>query len=358
MPLVVVAATEQLTLRAVDTIVPAVGINLQEGARHRHRQRAGLRRRHRLRPAAHRPLPGGAAPRRGPVRGDARRAAPHRGADPRQRRHRRARRPHPAAVSEQETNRALGGGLRHRCGLRHALGAVRAARRAGRSSAGACSGRSCPGSAARSREGTAVGPARRGRGTPPGVGRRAGHRCCSPAWRSAGWASAPACPRPNSSGPSPRRSTGARDPGPGLPRRHAPSRSPCSPPRRRCRRSPTPPPAVPGVASARPGDGRRRPSPRSTWCSRPSPAPPPRTGRSRRCATRSPPFPAPRRRPPPARTPSGAIVGGTVAATLRLRRGQRPRPAAHPADHPGAGRRACWCCCCAACSRRCCWCSP
>ncbi|SCF42417.1 MMPL family transporter [Micromonospora mirobrigensis] len=31
-PLVVVAATEQLTLRAVDTIVPAVGINLQEGA--------------------------------------------------------------------------------------------------------------------------------------------------------------------------------------------------------------------------------------------------------------------------------------------------------------------------------------
>ncbi|MFG2106699.1 MMPL family transporter [Micromonospora chersina] len=31
-PLLVVAATEQLTLRAVDTIVPAVGINLQEGA--------------------------------------------------------------------------------------------------------------------------------------------------------------------------------------------------------------------------------------------------------------------------------------------------------------------------------------
>ncbi|WP_432898797.1 MMPL family transporter [Micromonospora matsumotoense] len=31
-PLIVVAATEQLTLRAVDTIVPAVGINLQEGA--------------------------------------------------------------------------------------------------------------------------------------------------------------------------------------------------------------------------------------------------------------------------------------------------------------------------------------
>ncbi|MEH0934953.1 MMPL family transporter [Micromonospora psammae] len=31
-PLVVVAATEQLTLRAVDTIVPAVGIHLQEGA--------------------------------------------------------------------------------------------------------------------------------------------------------------------------------------------------------------------------------------------------------------------------------------------------------------------------------------
>ncbi|MEU7619543.1 efflux RND transporter permease subunit [Micromonospora rifamycinica] len=31
-PLIVVAATEQLTLRAVETIVPAVGINLQEGA--------------------------------------------------------------------------------------------------------------------------------------------------------------------------------------------------------------------------------------------------------------------------------------------------------------------------------------
>jgi RND superfamily putative drug exporter len=31
-PLLVVAATEQLTLRAIDTIVPAVGINLQEGA--------------------------------------------------------------------------------------------------------------------------------------------------------------------------------------------------------------------------------------------------------------------------------------------------------------------------------------
>ncbi|MCM0678929.1 efflux RND transporter permease subunit, partial [Micromonospora phytophila] len=31
-PLLVVAATEQLTLRAVDTIVPAVGINLQQGA--------------------------------------------------------------------------------------------------------------------------------------------------------------------------------------------------------------------------------------------------------------------------------------------------------------------------------------
>ncbi|GAB1691811.1 MMPL family transporter [Krasilnikovia sp. M28-CT-15] len=31
-PLLVVAATEQLTLRAVDTIVPALGINLQEGA--------------------------------------------------------------------------------------------------------------------------------------------------------------------------------------------------------------------------------------------------------------------------------------------------------------------------------------
>jgi putative drug exporter of the RND superfamily len=31
-PLVVVAATEQLTLRAIDTIVPAVGINLQQGA--------------------------------------------------------------------------------------------------------------------------------------------------------------------------------------------------------------------------------------------------------------------------------------------------------------------------------------
>ncbi|MEV4769521.1 MMPL family transporter [Micromonospora humida] len=31
-PLIVVAATEQLTLRAVDTVVPAVGINLQEGA--------------------------------------------------------------------------------------------------------------------------------------------------------------------------------------------------------------------------------------------------------------------------------------------------------------------------------------
>ncbi|MFJ6196470.1 MMPL family transporter [Micromonospora sp. NPDC092111] len=31
-PLIVVAATEQLTLRAVDTVVPAVGINLQQGA--------------------------------------------------------------------------------------------------------------------------------------------------------------------------------------------------------------------------------------------------------------------------------------------------------------------------------------
>src|SRR4051794_25553764 len=31
-PLLVVAATEQVTLRAIETIVPAVGINLQEGA--------------------------------------------------------------------------------------------------------------------------------------------------------------------------------------------------------------------------------------------------------------------------------------------------------------------------------------
>lgn len=100
------------------------------GPGHRHRQCAGLRRRHRLRPAAHRPLPGGAAARGRPVRGDARRAAPHRRAHPRQRRHRDPRCPHPAAQRAGDQP-GTGGGLRHRCALRHALGPVRAPRRPG-----------------------------------------------------------------------------------------------------------------------------------------------------------------------------------------------------------------------------------
>ena len=249
-PLVVVAATEQITLRAVDTIVPAFGINLQPG------QVTGIAS----------VLVFGAATNyallliaryREELRREEDRFAAMRAAL------RRTAEPILASgstvvlgvltllLSEQETNRALAvacatGVIFAMLSALFVLPAVlvlfgrgpvlavrppRRRRRPARAGSGAGSARG--GHAARCRS----------RCSPP---------CCSPAWRWAGWASAPACPRPSSSGPSPRRSPGRRpSPGPSPPA--APSRWPCSPTRRppgrhrrRHRR--------PGVASARPGD--------------------------------------------------------------------------------------------------------
>ena len=75
------------------------------------------------------------------------------------------------------------------------------------------------------REGRLWGRARRRRAAPPGGGRGAGHSAARRPGAGWHWASAPACPRPNSSAPSPRRWPGARPwPRPSPPA--APSRSP------------------------------------------------------------------------------------------------------------------------------------
>ena len=201
-PLAVVAATEQLTLRAVDTIVPAVGINLQQG------QVTGIAS----------VLVFGAATdyallliaryreelRREEDRFAAMRAALRRTAEPilasggtvssvsspccsaSRRPTGRWRWPAPPVWSSP-CSRPCSCSPPSWC-----------------SSVGVCSGRSCPVSAARSvRDGSGAGSA------PPWNAARWWSRCwppcCSAVWRWVGSGSAPACPRPSSSGPSPRR---------------------------------------------------------------------------------------------------------------------------------------------------------
>ncbi|GAB3940545.1 hypothetical protein GCM10027614_24400 [Micromonospora vulcania] len=114
-----------------------------------------------------------------------------------------------------------------------------------------------------------------------------------------------------------------------------------------CPGSPRPAPATPARASLR-----------STWCWSPNPALPPRTGRSGRCATRSSPCPArrPRRSTAPTLRPGRSSAAPWPPPTT-------PRRPTTPTCGSSCRSSCCWsapcsCCCYAACSRRCCWCSP
>ena len=256
-PLIVVAATEQITLRAVDTIVPAVGINLQEGAV------TGIAS----------VLVFGAATdyallliaryreelRRDEDRFAAMRAAVRRTAEPILASGGTvvARRTH-LLLSEQETNRALA--VACATGVVFAMlsalfvlpavlvhlrpGAVLAVRAQGR--------RPGPG-------GQALGPARRGRDPPPGAGRRARRPAARrPRPRWPGRAHRPVRDRtvPGQAGGGRR----SRDTGPRLPRRHHPAGGRAHQPRRPPRRSPGRRGGARGrLGPARRGRRRRRP---------------------------------------------------------------------------------------------------
>ena len=196
-------------------------------------------------------------------------------------------------LSEQETNRALGVACATGVVFAMLFGAVRAPRRAGAL-------RSRPVLAVRA-PGRRPGPRGRGSGAgsappwpPPGRSSRRGRLLL--AGLALGWARHPHRPVRDRTVPGRARGGRRRET---LARPSPPATQPvaCSPPRRRSRghRAAA---AVPGVASARPGDAGA-PSPRSTWSWTPNPDTAGPGDRGARATPRG----RLRRRPPPAPTP-------------------------------------------------------
>ena len=234
-PLVVVAATEQLTLRAVGHHRPGASASTSRRAR----SPASPASWSSAPPPTTRCCSSPATARSCAANEDrfaAMRAAaaPHRRAHPRQRRHRRPRRAHPAAVRAGDQPRARRG-LRHRCGVRHALGAASCSPPPWCSSAAGCSGRSCPGSASPAREGRLwgrLGTAVLRRPVPVAVLRAP---CCSPRLALGGLGIRTGLSETEQFRVKPEAVAGAADPRAGPSPPAPPSRSPCSPtpPRRR-----------------------------------------------------------------------------------------------------------------------------